>query len=111
MWNRDVRKARQRLRVRVEIGRERNLVDIVKIEKRFWRGRRAMRLIETHGEKERLVLISIEKIDRARRDLVIAVRFSVSVQHDNSIRSPGACRAVRLRCNIRIGDLSEALTA
>ena len=59
--------------MRVEIRWQRNLVRIVKIEELFGRGRRAVRLIETNREKERLVLISIEKIDRARGDLVIAM--------------------------------------
>ncbi len=57
--------------MRVEIRRQRNFVRIVKIEELFGGGGRAVRLIETNREKERLVLISIEKIDRARGDLVI----------------------------------------
>src|SRR6266568_1515886 len=110
MRNRDVRKAWRRLRMRVEIRRQRNLVRIVKIEELFGRGRRAVRLIETNREKERLVLISIEKIDRSRGDLVIAMRFSVAVQHVDSIRSRDARGPVWLRRNIRIVDLTSALT-
>ena len=87
MRNRDVRKAWQRLRMRVEIRGQRNLVHIVEIEKLLGSGRWAVRLIETNREKERFVLISIEKIDCARRDFVITVRFSVAFQHDDPIGS------------------------
>src|SRR2546425_9147545 len=111
MRNRDVRKAWRRLWMRVEIWRERDLVRIVKIEKLVGRGRRAVRFIETNREKERLVFIAIEKIDRARGDLVIAMRLTFAFQHDDSIRSRGARRSVWLRRNIRIVDLTRALTA
>src|SRR5260370_31129913 len=110
MRNRDVRKAWRRLRVRVEIRWQRNLVGIVTIEELFGRGRRAVRLIETNREKERLVLIAIQKIDRPRGDLVIAMRFSVAAQHDDSIRSRDPRGPVWLRRNIRIVDLTCALT-
>src|SRR6266542_1053765 len=111
MRNRDVGKAWRRLRMRVEIRWERNLVHIVKIEELFGSGRRAVGLIETNREKERLILVSIQKIDRARRDLVVAMRFSIAFQHDNPIRSRGARGSVWLRRDIRIIELTGALTA
>src|SRR5438045_1096560 len=110
MRNRDVGKACRRLRVRVEIHRQWNLVYIVKVEE-FLRGsRRAVRLIETDGEKERLILVSIKKFDRARRDLVITMRLAVTVEHNNLIRRRTSCRSILLRRVIWIVSFSCALT-
>ena len=72
MWDRNIRKSRRRDRVRAEINRQRNLVDVVEIEELFGRRRRAVRLVESDGEKERLVFVFAEKINGAIGNHVIA---------------------------------------
>ena len=72
MRNRNVRKSCRGNRVRVEINRQRDLIHIVKIEKLLRRSRRTVRLVEANGEKERLVFVSVEEIDRAVRDFIVA---------------------------------------
>ena len=110
MRNRHIGKACRRSRLRVEIHGQRNCFYIIEIEKLLGRGRRTVRLIEAQREKERLVFVSIKKVDRARRDLVITMRLAVAIEHNNLIRCRTSCRSIRLRRVIWIISFLCALT-
>src|SRR5262245_49075602 len=70
MRNRDLRESGRRLRMGIEVDRQRNLVNVVEVEELFRRRRWAVRLVEANGEKEWLVFVSTQVLDRACRDFV-----------------------------------------
>src|SRR5262249_38398406 len=76
------------------------------------RGRRAVWLYESHCEKQRLVFVLFEKMNRACGRLVIAVLLPVSFKHDDAIglrRLPpgagGQSARSRLRGGVRLATL------
>ena len=95
--DRSLGKTRRHRRPGRKIQRQLELASVVQIKKSLRRGRRAVRLYKTTRDEKRLILVAAQIFNRAVRRVIIAVAFTVAIQHYDAIRIRRAAQILRQR--------------